>query len=199
LHLRAFADANEQIQVTDLETSKAYRTSIANAALETRYYDFEVQGVRVSVEDWLARIEGQAARVLDSLIDDPATITSISYYDRLALARFVTALWLRVPHMRARHRSLRSDMVAFAREMTKNLVYNRYRPEEADALWAEWKDQPDEWFLQEQDPYQEGLLTARTLGNLQRLANLLLAMPWRVGHTPLPSACIRQTILCPDT
>lgn len=59
--LRAFA-VEGKVRVVDLDSEgKEYKTSNANIAVEKHFYDMNLTDIRVSTEDWLAQLEGDAA------------------------------------------------------------------------------------------------------------------------------------------
>ncbi len=69
--LCAFA-VDGKVRVVDLEIEgKEYKTSTANIAVEKNFYDINLADIRVSTEDWLAQLEGDAALVIKKLVDDP--------------------------------------------------------------------------------------------------------------------------------
>jgi len=99
-YLRPFAGQDGNIRVADLEGRSEYRTSIKNVAVETHFYDLEVEGLSVSLEGWLARLEGEATPVIRRLIADPESIGSLSLIDELSFGRFLAALKFRTPAYR---------------------------------------------------------------------------------------------------
>jgi hypothetical protein len=46
-------------------------------------------------EDWLAQLEGEAVLVLERLLNDPDSISSLSVKEELHMAKFITALRFR--------------------------------------------------------------------------------------------------------
>ena len=64
------------------------------------FYDVDVEGHAYSTEDWLGELESDAAMVLRCLIDDPSAITTLTWDQENALARFIAALIVRTPRKR---------------------------------------------------------------------------------------------------
>jgi hypothetical protein len=187
LYLRAFADPSDQVRVVDLDEGKEYRTSLDNVALQGRFNDVQLGGIVVSNEGWLSELEGQAAPLLKRLIDDPAQITALTDIEQMQLARFLASMRFRVPAFREMVEALSADMVSFAKGVAKDMVTNKHDPETASRIWAEWEKHPEEWWLGQSEALNTAALAASMLREVQGYANLLFAMPWRVGRVPASS------------
>ncbi len=182
VYLRPFVGQDDNIRVVDLDTGSEYRTSIENAAVETYFNDLEVEGLRVSTEDWLAELEGKAASVIKQLTMSPETIGGLSLEEELALARFIAALKFRTPGFREWKTKVTSPIISQIKEILRAQLYHQYDRKEADATWEIWKDKPDYWWLGQEAPEQPAEGTTYMLGEVQGFANLLRAAPWRIGR-----------------
>lgn len=182
VYLRPFLGHDGNLRVVDLLSGQKYRTSIENVAVETHFYDLEIEGLRVSAEDWLAQLEGEAAPVIQRLINHSESIGSLSLTEELALARFLAALKFRTPAFREWEDTITGSMLSQIKEMGRTFLYRRYKRKEADAIWEIWKDKPDHWWTKQKEPEQPAAMSIDMLGEVQGFANLLRAMPWRVGR-----------------
>lgn len=84
----------------DFDKSLEYRTSSNNAALEVGFNNVEIDGRRLSTEDWLAQLEGKASPVIRLLVEDPESVTKLTSEQEDAIGRFLAALRLRTPAFR---------------------------------------------------------------------------------------------------
>ncbi len=183
LLLRTFA-VNGKILISDLKNGTEHRTSIANAAVETHFYDMKIEGIQVSTEDWLAQLEGEAAPVIERLLDDHSNISSLSIKEELHMARFITALRFRTPTFRDYNDKMTASMLQQIKGMIKKQIYHQHDKLKADAIWEEIKNKPDHWWFQEAEPQQLATTTNFMLGEVQGFANILRAAPWRIGFVP---------------
>lgn len=183
LLLHTFA-VNGKIRIFDLKNGTEHRTSIANAAVETHFYDVKIEGIQVSTEDWLAQLEGEAAPVIERLLDDPSNILSLSIKEELHMARFITALRFRTPAFRDYNKKMTASMLQQIKGMIKKQIYHQHDKQKADAIWEEIKKKPDHWWFQEPEPQQLATTTTFMLGEVQGFANILRAAPWRIGFAP---------------
>lgn len=183
LLLRTFA-ADGKIRVFDLKDSTEYRTSIKNVAVETHFYDMKIEGIQVSTEDWLAQLEEEAVRVIERLLNDPNSISSLSVKEELHIARFITALRFRTPAFRDYNEKMTASMLEQIKDMAKKQIYHQHVKQKADAIWEEIKKKPDHWWFNEPEPQQRARITTFMLGEVQGFANILRAAPWRIGFAP---------------
>jgi hypothetical protein len=185
LLLREFC-VNGTLDVCDVMSKRRFSTSPENVGLESGYYDVAAGRRVVSAESWLSEIEGVAAPVLACIRTDPYAVTSLSAKEENDLARFVCAQHLRTSDFREMDARMRQQTVEQIRELSRRYLYASLASEEADEIWRVWKDRPDEWFLQEKEPYQVAATAASMLSEVQGLANILRAMPWRIGVVASP-------------
>ena len=187
VYLKAFTDSDGRLAVHDLGESRAFNSSAAAVAVAKGFYDIEASGFLLSTERWLADVESAAAPLLTRLADDPAELLALSANDELCLARFLVALYLRVPAFREQNQRTTDGLVTFLKDMAKrHLDAGGYGVEKQDAakLWETWQSKPDHWWIGEEEPYTGAQLTADMLEETQGLANLLRAKPWRTGRVP---------------
>jgi hypothetical protein len=184
MYLDSFAGHDGKIRVVDLDTDSQYRTSLLNVALETHFNDVEINGVKLSTEEWLSDIEGKAAPILSNLIENPESISSLTPIQQNDLGRFVTALKFRVPAFRIWSNSVSGAFGAKIKEHGRAFLFHNYAKAEAETIWEEWKNQPDEWWLNEPEPQPAGS-SAAMLEEIQGFTNLLWGRPWRIGRAPV--------------
>ena len=174
-YLRGFADGNK-IQGFDLAEKRPLRGPVRRIASATRYYDLDLVGYLVSIEDWLARLESHAAPVIAKLRSDPWAITLLSEEEEDDLARFVAAQWLRSPRFRLWQEQTRQNLNAQMAPMVEHMA--ELAGTTTDALWNQLDLTADGSI-----PRDEQLRTQiHMLDEVQGLANQLQAMPWRVGR-----------------
>ncbi|MHB1004928.1 MAG: DUF4238 domain-containing protein [Chloroflexota bacterium] len=184
-YLRPFCGTDGNIRVVELQgIGREYRTSVDNVAVETKYNNLETDIGHVSTESWLSEVEDLAAPVLRRLIDEPNNIVGLSDEEEIHLARFIAALRFRVPQFRNWSKQLRADILGQVKEFTHTWLENQLEEDEARATWEVWEDKPDEWWFHEDKPVQPGETTTYMLGEVLGYANLLRAMPWRIGLVP---------------
>jgi len=183
--LRAFA-VNGRIRVCELADGTEYRTSTANTAVEKYFYNINITDIQLSVESWLAQLEGKAAPVLEKLRCNPDNILDLSDEEEVHLARFITALRFRTPFFRDNSDKMTKSMVQQFKDMAKKQIYHQYDTKEADAIWSDVIKKPDHWWLKEQEPIQPATISAHMLGEVQGFANILRAAPWHLGFAPEP-------------
>ena len=172
MFLERFAGGDGRIRVFDLDKESEYRTSLKNAALETHFNDLEIDGVKLSTEAWLSDIEGKATPILDKLVNDPESISSLTPVEENDLGRFVTALKFRVPAYRIWSDNISGTVGSQIKEHGKAFLFHNYPQAEAEAIWEEWKNQPVEWWLGEPEP-QPSESSASMLEEIQGFTNIL--------------------------
>lgn len=181
--LRAFA-VNEKVHVVDLDEGKEYRTSIANIAVESHFYNENITDIHLSTEDWLAQLEGDATSVVGKLLHDPDSIMSLSIDEEFSLTRFLVALRFRTPAFRDYNDKIFTSLLQQIKDMAKKQIYHQHNKKKADAMWEEIKNKPEHWWFNEPGPQQPATIANFMLGEVQGFANLLRAAPWRIGTAP---------------
>lgn len=183
LLLRAFS-LDDKIRVVDLNDGKEYRTSTANVAVESHFYNENVADIQLSAEDWLSRLEGYATPVVEKLLSDPTNIMSLSVEEEFFIARFLAALRIRTPAFRDNNDKMITSLLEQIKDMAKKQIYHQHDKKKADSIWEKIKDNPNHWWFNEGEPWQPATTTNFMLGEVQGLANLLWGAPWRIGMAP---------------
>ena len=183
LFLRAFS-LDDRIRVVDLNDGKEYKTSTANVAVESHFYNENIAGIQLSAEGWLARLEGYATPVVEKLLSDTDSITSLSVEEEFFIARFLVALRFRTPAFQDYNTKMTASILPPIKKMAKEQIYHQHGKKEADSIWEQIKNKPDHWWFNESEPQQPSTTTNFILGEVQGFANLLRAAPWRVGMAP---------------
>jgi len=183
LLLRSFA-IEGKVRVFDLDEHKEYRTSVANAAVESQFYNENAENLELSAEEWLARLEGNATPVLDGLLDNPNNILSLSIDKELHLARFLAALRFRTPVFRDFIDNMQISVLQQIKDMVKKQIYHQHSNKRAEAIWEELERKPTHWWFSESEPEQSASTANFMLGEVQGYANLFRAAPWRIGFAP---------------
>lgn len=185
MYLRQFAGNDGKLQAVDLDDQdRIFRTSLLNAAVEARLYNLKIKGRIYSAESWLSELEGLSTPVIQRLIDDPTTITSLGLENELILARFIAALYFRTPAFSTDTRSMVDSMLQRIKDNIKGQVFHQYGPEEAATTWAQLSEKPDHWWWRETEPIQPAEMAIDMLREVQGWANLLRGAPWRIGRVP---------------
>lgn len=182
-YLRHFIGEDGLLRVVDLQQITEYRTSIINAAVEGRFYDIDTDGTVVSVEEWLARIENEASSVIELLLSSPLSIETLSDEQEFALARFIVAFRFRTPAFREWGDAASGSIASQVKQIVKGSLVNLYGDAAGGAVFDNWKDKPDSWWLGNEGVQQPAAMSTHLLTETQGFANLVRAAPWRVGHT----------------
>ncbi len=180
MYLARFA-IDGRVPVYDLEEDRQFDASINNVAVRTGFYDVLIENRKVSSESWLAAIEGLAASIIGRLVDDPQALLTLSTEDEEALSRFICAQIVRVQTFRDSDAAMRQKMLDELKQFGRAYLERNEPPEEVEAIWDEWMEKPDEWWFNEEEPYQPAKTGAFMLGSVQGFSNLLQAMAWRIG------------------
>lgn len=142
--LRSFgAGKKAQVWVYDKSLARSFLSNTKNVASENRFYDFECQGQRLSLEPWLADLEGQAQAVVKFILkaDSVSTLTN---EQRHVLASFLAVQltrtktfreeWSAFPRMLREHFAKSGDQVApgsQAEDLIKDLPENESKEQTA--------------------------------------------------------------------
>ena len=169
------------VPVYDLKEDKQFDSSVNNVAVRTGFYDVLIGRRKLSTESWLAAVEGTAASIISRLVDDPAALLTLSTEDEEALSRFICAQMFRVQTFRDWDAAMREQSLDQLKQAGRAYLENTEPPEEVEAIWDAWIEKSDEWWFNEEGPYQVAETAASMLGEVQGFSNLLRAMPWRIG------------------
>ncbi len=188
MYLKRFTSDGGLLAVFDIQENRRFRADPKNIAVSVGFNNLDVGGVEVSTESWLAGLESRASPLLDRIIQDPQTITSLSEQEQNDFARFVCAQFFRVPEYRDRQRSTFSTVADQIERAQKASLLKTYGQEEGNRLWESQRESFDSRWRSMESEDQQARLSASMLEAIQGIANLLVAMPWRVGttHSALP-------------
>jgi hypothetical protein len=182
-YLKRFADGRGRLPALDLSTGRAFLSAPGRAAKKQGFNDFDIESIRVSTESWLGGLEADAAPLIARLVENPASLTSLSVDEERVLARFIAAQRLRVPSQRDFLDNTRERLVTHIKEMARAHLHHTLESQQAEEVWADWAVRPDEWWLQADEPIQAAETVAYLLSGLEGLSNLFRALPWRIGQT----------------
>jgi hypothetical protein len=186
MYLRGFA-SGDQIRVIDLATGNdSIRTNVRNAGARRRFNNFRIEEFEVSTESWLSDLEAAAAPLLARLRADPAELSSFTFDEEMDLARFLAAFTFRVPAFRRFMDDIRTQLLEHVKQVARAYLENEHKGEQGtiDRIWQEWEQQPEEWWVNEDRAFNHAELAAQMLEEVQGYANVLWAMPWRIGRVP---------------
>lgn len=182
-YLRAFAGADGRFDYVDLDTGRSRRAGPRDVAWEPNFNDVIGSGERFSTEGWLAQVEDAAAPIVKDLIEQPSKIVSLSPIDEMLLARFLAALRFRGPAFRAEVADVQAQIGSQIRRMLDHLS-SQPGYQRLSGWWNENMSQPDAWLASHGKPVDVAGLAAAQLEEVTGYANLLRAMPWRIGSMP---------------
>jgi hypothetical protein len=181
--LRKFA-SNGEIHVFDLDKAEEYLRPVTVTAVQNQFYDENVAGTRLSAEDWLAQLESYAAPIIDRLIENPDSVTTLSVEEEFHIARFLVALRFRTPAFRYNDEKRSTKILFQIKDMAKKQIYQLNNKKKANAIWEELEKKPDYWWFKEKEPPQVASVANFMLREVQGFANILRAAPWRIGFAP---------------
>lgn len=90
----------DQVHVFNKSNDKTFVTNARNVAAESRFYDFKSNGIDISIEPILSRIESEAKPVFKKIIDTKS-LSSLHEDERFALAVFLAVQFVRTKASRA--------------------------------------------------------------------------------------------------
>lgn len=115
--LRHFATGgNDRLYAYDKWNDRVFATTPEKAAKENGFYDFEINGVEVSLEQPLDTLEANAAPIILNLLKT-RDLLGLSTQDKTTLALFCAAQMLRDKGARAMHLDMRDKMRERLKEM----------------------------------------------------------------------------------
>ena len=183
MYLKRFASDDGLVGVLDTREHRRFRAGLDQIAVGVGFYNLDLEGVEASTEAWLAALESRAAPLLDRIVDDPRTLTCLSEHEQNDFARFVCAQFFRVPEFRERQRSAFRDVADRIERAQRTSLLKTYGQEEGNRLWeTQQSDFDDRWRSMESE-HEQARLPTFMFERVQGIANLLVAMPWRVGKT----------------
>jgi len=120
--LRNFGNGKkDQVWVYDKSLAKSFPSNTKNVASESRFYNFEYNGQPLSLEPWLADLEGKARSVVTAILDADS-VSSLAEEQKHVLASFLAVQltrtktfreeWNAFPRMLREHFAVNGDKVA---------------------------------------------------------------------------------------
>jgi hypothetical protein len=108
--LRQFGTGKkDQLHVFDKSTGRTFVTNAKNVASESRFYDFEVDEAKLTIEPALSKLESTAKPLLERIAKED-TVAGLTPLERAQLCGFFAVQFTRTKNFRERYKSL-SDMV----------------------------------------------------------------------------------------
>ncbi len=185
--LRKFGNGKkDQVWVYDKSSSRAFPSNVRNVASESRFYDFEYQGHSISLEPWLAALEGEAHSVVHSIIEADS-VKTLAAEQREILAAFLAVQLVRT-------RTFREEWDAFPRMIREHiqLAGDQVEPgSQADQLIQDLsandlKEQTARVIYKAPDTYSEHFLNKEWV-----LASTTRKAPFLLSDNPL----VRQNLV----
>lgn len=113
--LRRFCDNDGLLHVFDKQERRRFRSNPRNVAAERDFYTIEAtNGTRVSLEEHLAALEGDAAQVVDAVLER-REVGSLSNDERRTLSTYAAIQHVRIQGHRARFRDMMAQLVRWIR------------------------------------------------------------------------------------
>ena len=118
--LRNFSHGKKDyVHVFDKRTRKSFPANVKNIASESGFYDFELEGHKLTVEPSLSSIEAKVKPLLQRLLDLD-NLSALSVNDRDLLSVFFSIQLARMRYFREQWRSLPEMLGQKLRAMTEN-------------------------------------------------------------------------------
>ena len=133
----------DQVWVYDKSSARAFPSNTKNVASESRFYDFEYQDQTISLEPWLARLEGSAQSVVRFILETDSVATLADEQKQILAAFLAVQLtstktfreeWDAFPRMLREHFQRNGDEVApgsQAEELIQDLPANDLKEQTA--------------------------------------------------------------------
>lgn len=108
--LRQFGTGKkDQVHVFDKVTGRTFATNAKNVASESRFYDFQLDEAKLTIEPALSKLESTAKPLLERIANED-TVAGFSPMERAQLCGFFAVQFTRTKNYRERYKSL-SDMM----------------------------------------------------------------------------------------
>lgn len=98
----------DQLYVFNKATDKTFLTSVRNVAAESRFYDFKIDGVALTIEPALSRIEAAAKPIVKKLAESDSLVV-LSPEDRELLSVFFAIQFVRTKATRMAARDMETQ------------------------------------------------------------------------------------------
>lgn len=146
--LRKFGNGKKnQVWVYDKSSARSFLSNTKNVASESRFYNFEYGGQILSLEPWLADLEGQAQSVIKFILEVDS-VSTLADEQKQVLASFLAVQmtrtktfreeWIALPRMLREHFAKRRDQVApgsQAEELIKDPTDNESKEQTARVIY----------------------------------------------------------------
>lgn len=147
--LRNFGNGKkDQVWVYDKSSARSFPSNTKNVASESRFYDFEYQGQTISLEPWLAKLEGEAQSVVRFILETDS-VASLADEQKGVLAAFLAVQltrtktfreeWDAFPRLLRAHFQRNSDQVALgsrAEELIQDIPANDLKEQTARVIYT---------------------------------------------------------------
>lgn len=115
--LRNFGNGKkDQVWVYDKSSNRSFSSNTKNVASESRFYDFVSEGQPLSIEPWLADLEGHAKSVISTILKADS-LSTLADEQKQVLASFLAVQFTRT-------KTFREEWNAFPRMLREHLEKN---------------------------------------------------------------------------
>lgn len=98
-----------QIWVFDKKTGKKFKTNIKNVASETKFYDFSLKDLDLTIEPALADVEEEASKLINRIVKEEE-ISHLNDNDKIFISHFLALQFTRTKQHRLRFQDLIEKM-----------------------------------------------------------------------------------------
>lgn len=147
--LRNFGNGKkDQVWVYDKSSARSFPSNTKNVASESRFYDFEYQGQTISLEPWLAKLEGEARSVIRFILETDS-VAKLADEQKGTLAAFLAVQltrtktfreqWDAFPRLLREHFQRNGDQVELgsqAEELTQDIHANDLKEQTARVIYT---------------------------------------------------------------
>ena len=95
----------DQLHVFDKATNRNFVTNAKNVASESRFYDFQIDDAKLTIEPALSKLESDAKPLLDRMIKT-GTVSGLTAEERARLCAFFAVQFTRTKNFRERFKSM---------------------------------------------------------------------------------------------
>lgn len=147
--LRNFGNGKkDQVWVYDKSSARAFPSNTKNVASESRFYDFEYNGQTISLEPWLAQLEGKAKSVVRFILEKDSVATLADEQKEILAAFLAVQLtrtktfreeWDAFPRLLREHFQRNGDQVApgsQAEELIQDIPANDLKEQTARVIYT---------------------------------------------------------------
>ena len=122
--LKQFTNGKKpQLWVFDKKTGNKFKTNVKNIASETKFYDFAINDVELTIEPSLAEIEAKAASLIKKIVKQNE-ISHLTENDKIFISHFLALQFTRTKEHRLRFKDLSEKMAEKINlwEMDSNVI-----------------------------------------------------------------------------